>query len=403
MKICNKRKGIKEENSNGGSIILLIGIVLLVIYLLFCGVTTMFKQYKHKIVDVVKEVCPKCDGMIKFIGGNEYDVKLNIEKETEIVRIKIGNGKDLNFEKIKINADDNKFYELENVGNRNSGLFYLYDINLNMFIYNGNKYNYDDFMKLLNSLNKFDFEFSSGEEEVWTIDNLDICFEDMIIDLGSKKISRTYNIKLKNYIYIITIEDYVNVIDSNITPVGYYNDELLSDNKIIIYDAKNGNINLKEELLDKIKYLDLDNTLKTPKFEINEVSELDLIKDDYMFNWFNENLTDDYSATLVVTYYDLLGNEYVELVGLIFGDNYEPIYKGLNWVYEYQVGEYERQMPIQAYVITNGEKVDVLNDIVVDDSNVKVNEVGIYEVYYKYKSMYSNIVHERVIEINVVE
>lgn len=403
MKQTNKRNYFNNENNNStfNSLLWFIVILFAILYMLLSGFTTIYKNNKDKIVDKIEQVCPKCDGIIKFINPPEYDINVNIDIEDGVIKIKLPNGQKVDFEKVERRENDG-FLDLTDRVNRNKGLKYTYDINTDKYIYQGVKYDKVDFIKKLNEDTKFEFELPKDEKVEDITDNLEICLEDIIIDLGGKKITRTYNIKLTRWTIIISFEDYVNVIDSSITPVAYFGEELLSENEIMLFEPRGDKeLNLKEKIIDKITYLDLDNTIKIPSFEI--IQSKNIISEDYIVDWFNEELTTDYSAVLVVTYTDLMGVDYEERVGIILSELYEPIYKGLYPKYIFNVGEYERVIPSEIYLIENGERVDISSDIVIDDSNVNENEVGSYEVYYKYKSKYSNMIHTRKVTINIVE
>ena len=393
-----------NENAGGVSILLFVLLALLLMYSLFTSVLGFVKVAREKIANVVEEVCPKCDGIIKFIGGTDYDIKINIEVETEIENITLG-GNEIRFEKNNYNGSNSgSINYLDNEFNLNKGYDYLYDKAQNKFYFGEEWYSLNDFKSKLLESDKFNFDFSRlNEEEVEKLNDLDICFKDMIIDLGNHKIVRTYNFKFKSYIYVVSFEDDVIVVDTNIAPTAYYGDELYANKTLFAFEALGEEVlDLQVELFDKIKFIDLDGKIKTPNISIIEVEGYDLIDDDNKFYWFNENLTEDYSVSLLVSYEDLMGNLYEEkVVGVLFTQLSVPNFKDLKSYYSFKIGEYERPMPTDIICsITNESLIDTL---VVDESLLNVNEVGRYRVVYSVKSVLSNILQKKVVMINIVE
>lgn len=394
-----KSKYYDDSYDNNGAVwVIIIAILLALLSSLFVYV----KNNRVKVAKEIEKVCPKCNGIIKVIGGNEYIVDVNIESETIIEEIKLG-GEKLKFEKNK-NDTTQKMGYIKNKENINSGYNYYYDVDLNMFIYNGKYFTENGFRNYLKKEIKFNFDFNKDElfEDIDIIDDLDICFEDLIIDLGNKKVYRTYNIKFKNYVYIISFEDNLIVFDSSFTPKAYYENDLIEERKFFVYEPTGEKeLNLKEELLDKIKFVDLEGVKKTPKFTIHEKENYDLISDNYIFNWFDEQLTKDYSITISINYDDLMGNSYEEIISVLFSQVGEPEYKDLYGTYRFKVGEYKT--PIPTDIIDRITKKSLIESLVIDDSAVISDKPGLYIIHYYCKSSLSNIPYVKNVGIRIVE
>lgn len=391
-----KKNNYDKEDSSSISVVI---IILAILLCLFVSGFTYIKNNRVKLANKIEEICPSCNGLIKFVGGTEYIIDINNEIETIIEKITI-NGENVSFEKSNV-ASNNIIY-IKNEENINKGYTYQYDLNLSLFKFKSNYYTKEGFINFLNNENNFEFDLNLDDDliEFDLIDNLDICFEDLIIDLGNKKVIRTYNFKFKNYIYIISFEDNLIVYDSSITPGAYYKNQLVSDLKMLYIEPTGDPIlNLNDYIFKDIKYLDLDGEYKTPTFEINEYDNYDLITDDFNFDWFNVNYIDDYVPTLVITYTDLNGIYHEEIIGLLLCD-YDVFYQGLAGMYTFALGEYERVIPKKVNM-TNG--VDVSDLLIIDDSDVQSDVVGKYSVYYKIKSPYSNLTHVKTVVVNIVE
>lgn len=397
MKQSKHKHNEYYEEESSVSYLAIIIFILMLLYGLFASFMNVIKYIRGDLAEFIEGVCPSCDGIIKFVGGTEYEINLNVNVENEILNVKLKN-ENVKFEKYEKESINKSFSYLIKEENVNKGNSYFYDIETDNFIYNGNSYSESEFKEVLNE--EIDFEFSELGEDITLIDDLDICFKDLIINLGNKKVVRTYNITFKNYIYIFSFEDDLSVIDTSIVPKAYYDDTLVEEKMILLLSPDKEILNL-DEVFDKITYLDLDNEYKKPIIEINDY--LNLIDENNEFNWFNENYTKDYSVVLIIKYVDLLGNEKQEELGLIFSDLNNIIYKGLGWEYTFKIGEYEKKVPSRVYIIKNGSSIDLIDNLIIDDSEVKSDEVGVYTVYYNVKSMYSNITFVKKVTINIVE
>lgn len=397
MRLNNK---LEYDKTSGSSFLLIVLLSILLIYFLLVGVLGFVRLAREKIASIVEEICPTCDGVIKFIGGNEYDIKLNVDIETEIKNITLG-GNVIKFEKYnESSSNSGSIHYLNDKSNINKGYDYIFDKNENRFNFNGEWFDLSEFKLKLLEVDNFEF---SKDIEVLELNDLDICFRDMIIDLGNQNIVRTYNLKIKNYIYIISFVDNVVVIDTNIDPTAYYENELYSDKTMFVFEANGVEVlDLEISLFDKIKFIDLDGKMKRPNISVIEVDGYDLINNENKFNWFDENLEEDYTASLKISYVDLLGNEYEEkVVGLLFTQLSVPKFIDLNNYYEFKIGEYKTPMPTE--VICSITQNNLIDSLIIDESMLNVNEVGSYRVIYSVESALSNIPQKKVVIINIVE
>lgn len=300
-------KNSNKKESNGAlSIILLILLLFVMLYGVLVGfleVLDKTKEERKKVAAEIGEICPKCNGLINFIGGYDFDIDLGgFEFELDSLGLR--------YETYDY-VGSNVLLELKNNENINIGLEYLYDVNTDMFYLNGGWINLED---LLGEFKRFEnIEVVTPEFNFYEFNNLDYCFDGITIDLGQHSIKRIYNYKVDSKVYVVEYEDKITNVDTSIG--GDYKGA--SFMYVFEYTGKE-TLDLKERVIKNLKIQDLDGEWKVPTIEIIEPEGLDLVDSDYKFHWQDPTFVEDVGITIVAKLVNLVGNEYVAKIGTLF-------------------------------------------------------------------------------------